>query len=163
MFHNPQIFGTTAIGKTSPRSSGRAGISTMVAPLAINDYTLGRRRAESLSKIDDLTSQPSFPKLRHIRYMHRDLPQIRILAVLLAIIFLGAQFHFCADLNAGPASSHICPVCNAASSAVSTPALLIALVSISDRLENRGYSLTVSTHIPRAVSPRAPPSFASIS
>src|ERR1700674_2887904 len=108
--------------------------------------------------MDALTSQPFFPKLRHIRYMHRDLPRIRILAVFLAIIFLGAQLHFCADLSGGPASSHMCPVCSAASSAVSTPALLIALVSIFDRLEYRGYSLVVSTHIPRSISPRAPPS-----
>jgi len=95
--------------------------------------------------------------------MQRDLPRIRILAVFLAIIFLGAQLHFCADLSAGPASSHMCPVCSAANSAVTTPTLLIAIVSISDRWESRGYSLAVSTHIPRAISPRAPPSLGSAS
>ena len=72
--------------------------------------------------------------------MQRDLPRIRILAVFLAIIFLGAQLHFCADLSAGPASSHMCPVCSAANSAVTTPTLLIAIVSIPDRWESRGYS-----------------------
>ncbi len=117
----------------------------------------------TLSQRDGLTSQPFFPKLLHIRYMHRGLLRIRILAVLLAIIFLGAQFHFCADLTSGPASSHMCPVCSAASSAVTTPALLIAVASISHRLENRSYTLAASSDIPRAISPRAPPSFGSIS
>ncbi len=110
-----------------------------------------------------LTSQPFFPKLHPINHMHRGLLRIRILAVLLAIIFLGAQFHFCADLSAGPASTHMCPVCSAAGSVVTTPALLIAVAPISHRLEIPGYSLAVSTDAPRAISPRAPPSFDSIS
>lgn len=117
----------------------------------------------TLSQRDGLTSQPFFPKLRHIRYMHRNLRRIRILAVLLAIIFLGAQFHFCADLSAAPASTHMCPVCSAAGSAVATPAPLIVGASISHRLEIRGYSLVVSMDTPRAISPRAPPSSDSIS
>ena len=113
--------------------------------------------------MDDLTPQPFFPKLHPINHMHRNLLRISILAVLLAIIFLGAQFHFCADLSAGPSTSHMCPVCSAASLAVTTPAFLIAVASISHPLEIRGYSLATSTHIPRAISPRAPPSFGSIS
>jgi hypothetical protein len=95
--------------------------------------------------------------------MHQDSRRIRTLALLLAIIFLGAQFHFCADWTAGPASSHVCPVCSAASSAVVAHSLLIAPLPLANRLETRGFRLGVSTHIPRAISPRAPPAIASIS
>src|SRR6267154_2311897 len=70
-----------------------------------------------LPPIDGLTSQPFFPKLRPINYVHQNARRFRILAVLLAVMFLGAQFHFCADLNTAP-DSHFCPVCSAASSAV---------------------------------------------
>jgi Na+/H+ antiporter NhaA len=95
--------------------------------------------------------------------MHQDARRTRTLALLLAVIFLGAQFHFCADLSTGPASTHMCPVCSAAGSAVTTPAVLIVGASISHRLEIRGYTLGASTDIPRSISPRAPPTFGSIS
>jgi hypothetical protein len=77
-------------------------------------------------------------------------------------MFLGAQFHFCADLSAAPAS-HFCPVCSAASSAVVAHALFIAPLPVANRLETRGLSLVISSHIPRSISPRAPPSLGSFS
>jgi hypothetical protein len=95
--------------------------------------------------------------------MHRDARRIRILALLLAIIFVGAQFHFCADLTAGPASSHVCPVCSAANSAVLAHTVSIAPLPVANRLEMRGFRLVVFIHIPRAISPRAPPASGSIS
>jgi hypothetical protein len=90
--------------------------------------------------------------------VQQDARRIRILALLLALIFLGAQFHFCADLTSAPASSHFCPVCSAASSAVVAHSLSIAPLPVANRLETRGLALVVSTHIPRSISPRAPPS-----
>jgi hypothetical protein len=59
-----------------------------------------------------LTSQPFLPNLRLIRHMHRSPSRVRVLALLLVVIFLGAQFHFCFDLAGGPASSHYCPICS---------------------------------------------------
>jgi hypothetical protein len=96
--------------------------------------------------------------------MHQDAGRVRTLALLLAIIFLGAQFHFCADLTTGPAaSSHFCPVCSAASSAVVAHSFSIAPLPIANRLETRCFRLGILTHIPLAISPRAPPSCSSIS
>jgi hypothetical protein len=91
--------------------------------------------------------------------MHQDARRVRALALLLAVIFLGAQFHFCADLTAGSAaSSHFCPVCSAASSAMVAHSFSIAPLPVANPLETRGFRLGISTHIPRAISPRAPPS-----
>lgn len=83
---------------------------------------------------------------------------IRILALLLAVIFLGAQFHYCADLSSPPSSSHICPLCSTAGSAVTPAAPSIAITPVTDRLEMVVVVSSVFVEIPRAVSPRAPPS-----
>jgi hypothetical protein len=89
--------------------------------------------------------------------MHRDGSRLRILALLLAVIFLGAQFHFCADLTSGPTSSHICPVCSAAGSAVTTESPSAAIVAVTNRLEGFALVSSISSDTSRAISPRAPP------
>lgn len=82
---------------------------------------------------------------------------IRILALLLAVIFLGAQFHYCADLSAGPSSSHICPTCSTIGSVVvpQSPGLLLS--ATVDLLEFAVVAVVFSTELPHATSPRAPP------
>jgi hypothetical protein len=77
-------------------------------------------------------------------------------------MFLGAQFHFCADLSAAQ-DSHFCPVCSATSSAVLSQPFSIAPLPVANRLETRSLSLVISTHIPLSISPRAPPSLGSFS
>jgi hypothetical protein len=83
--------------------------------------------------------------------------RIRILALLLAVIFLGVQFHFCTDLTDTPSASHFCPVCSSAGSAVATESPSIAIVPVSNRLEAAPILISVSSDVPRATSPRAPP------
>jgi len=83
--------------------------------------------------------------------------RIGVLALLLAVVFLGAQFHFCADLTATPSASHICPVCSAVGSVVATQAPSIAIVPVTVRLEVAPLVVPVSPEVPRATSPRAPP------
>jgi hypothetical protein len=83
--------------------------------------------------------------------------KLRFLALLLGIIFLAAQFHFCADLTSGPSISHICPVCSTTGSIVAPVAPSIALVAVSNRLEVVTLPSSFSALLPRAVSPRAPP------
>ena len=90
--------------------------------------------------------------------MHRNVAGIRILTLLLALLFLGGQFHLCTDLSAGPVSSHTCPLCNTASSAIAPQTLLLAVMPLSNRLEVLYSNLKRWTDLPRAVSPRAPPS-----
>jgi hypothetical protein len=90
--------------------------------------------------------------------MHHAPSRLRILALLLAVVFLAAQFHFCADLISGPTSSHVCPVCNATGSAVATESPSAILVPVTNRLESVALVSNVAFGISRAISPRAPPS-----
>src|SRR5436189_3160359 len=82
---------------------------------------------------------------------------IRILALLLGVIFLGAQFHYCCDLTAAPSASHICPVCSTAASVVATQSPVIAIVPVTNQLEVAPLLVSVSSAVSRAISPRAPP------
>jgi hypothetical protein len=89
--------------------------------------------------------------------MHHRTPRIAVFALLMAVVFLGAQFHFCTDLSAAPASWHFCPVCSATTSAMATEALLLTVAPVSNRLESPAARLALSIDIPQAISPRAPP------
>jgi hypothetical protein len=79
------------------------------------------------------------------------------LALLLGIIFLGAQLHYCADVTSAPTGTHICPVCSAVGAAIVTPTLSILVVSTVKPLELRSYVVAGASEIPRDTSPRAPP------
>jgi hypothetical protein len=81
----------------------------------------------------------------------------RLCALLLGIIFLAAQFHFCADLNSGPSGSHPCQLCSTAGSAVTTPTLDLAVVPVVNRLEVFTKIVSPSLEIQNFTSPRAPP------
>jgi hypothetical protein len=83
--------------------------------------------------------------------------RVRVVALLLGIIFLGAQFHFCTDLSASPSATHFCPVCSVVGSAVTTQSPTVALIPAANRLEVVSLVLAVSSAFPRATSPRAPP------
>jgi hypothetical protein len=106
----------------------------------------------------NLTPQPFLPKLRHSNYMPRTSLRIPILALLLGIVFLAAQFHFCADLTSDPTSSHFCPLCSATASAVVAPVPVISFVPATHRLESLRVVLGVTIAATRSTSPRAPPS-----
>jgi len=107
--------------------------------------------------MDFLTPQPFLPKLRLSKHMQSKSHRIRILALFLGVIFLGAQFHFCTDLTVVPSASHICPVCSTAGSVVATSSPSIAVVPVTNRLEVAPFVGSVSSAVPRARSPRAPP------
>ncbi|HEY6944108.1 MAG TPA: hypothetical protein VI431_03135 [Candidatus Acidoferrum sp.] len=104
-----------------------------------------------------MTLQPIQHKLRLIKHMRSKDYRVRVVALLLGIIFLGAQFHFCTDLSASPSATHFCPVCSAAGSAVATKSPTVATIPATQRLEVVSVVLRVSSAFPRAVSPRAPP------
>jgi hypothetical protein len=89
--------------------------------------------------------------------MPRSLPAIRLFGLLLAIIFLVAQLHFCADLTGAPSSTHNCPVCSAIGAAVMTRSLSLNLASVINPLEMRALAVANFPEIPRGTSPRAPP------
>ena len=104
-----------------------------------------------------MTPQPFQPKLRLSKYMQAKSHRIRILALLLGVIFLGAQFHFCTDLSDNALASHFCPVCSTTGSAVATQSPVIAVVPVRNRLEATLLVLAFDSALPRATSPRAPP------
>ena len=104
-----------------------------------------------------MTPQPFPPKLRLSNHVQTKTQRIRILALFLGIIFLGAQFHFCTEVRAAPSASHICPVCSTAGSVVATQSPVIAVVPVMNRLEFVALVVSVSSAVPRATSPRAPP------
>ncbi len=104
-----------------------------------------------------LTPQPFFPNLRLSKHMRCKTQRVRVFALLLGIIFLGAQFHFCTDLTAAPSASHVCPLCSTAGSVVATCSPSIALVPVANRLEVAPLLVSASSALPRDISPRAPP------
>ncbi len=84
--------------------------------------------------------------------------RMRFCGLLLGVIFLAAQFHFCADLNTAPSGSHPCQLCSTVGSAVTTQTPNLTLVPVVDRVEVFVAILSPSVELPRVVSPRAPPS-----
>ncbi len=109
-------------------------------------------------RLTPLTAQPIRPKLRLSKYMPVWTDRARILVLLLGIIFLAAQFHFCADLTVTSSASHFCPTCSTVGSVVATQTPGIAMMPITDRLELPLLVASVFSAVPRATSPRAPPS-----
>lgn len=77
--------------------------------------------------------------------------------MLLAVVFLGAQFHFCADVKATPAGSHICPLCSTTTVFVAAQSPVLAIIPLANRLEEAPLLLPVSVELLRSTSPRAPP------
>ena len=107
-----------------------------------------------------MTLQPIGLKLRLIKHMRSKANRVRLVALLLGIIFLGAQFHFCTDLSASassPSATHFCPVCSVVGSAVTTQSPTVALIPAANRLDVVSVVLVDSSAFPRATSPRAPP------
>jgi hypothetical protein len=87
-------------------------------------------------------------------YRHR----LVLVALLLGLVFLAAQFHFCADLTVGRASSHFCPFCSTAGSAVTPQSPNITIVPVTNSLVILAVFSIIFTLLPRPISPRAPPS-----
>src|SRR5260370_21720220 len=97
------------------------------------------------------------PKLRLSRHMQAKPLRIRILALLLGVLFLGAQFHFCADLTTAPSPSHICPVCSTSGAVLAAQPPVIAIVPVTNLLEVSTFPVFVPSDVPRATSPLPPP------
>src|SRR5712671_1044553 len=104
--------------------------------------------AERKKSLTRLTPQPFPPKLRLSKYMQSNTKRIRILALLLGVIFLGAQFHFCSDLTATLSASHICPVCSTTGSVVATQSPSIAIMPVTNRLVVAPLVDSVSSALP---------------
>jgi hypothetical protein len=84
--------------------------------------------------------------------------KLTLLALFLAVVFVGAQFHQCADLSSNSSATHVCPVCSMAASAVVTASPVISFVSTDTAFVARPSPRVVSSNLPYAASPRASPS-----
>ena len=89
--------------------------------------------------------------------MFKHINKLRVCALLLGIVFLAAQFHFCADLNSEPAGSHPCQLCSTAGTAVTPQAISLPVVPVVRRLEVFALVFAPSVELSRATPPRAPP------
>jgi hypothetical protein len=81
----------------------------------------------------------------------------KVFALLLGLVFLLAQFHFCADLSTGNGSGHFCPFCSTAGAAIATHVPLLGLAPATVRLEARPAETARSSEGALSISPRAPP------
>lgn len=84
--------------------------------------------------------------------------KVTLCALLLGLIFLAAQLHFCGDLTAGSNSTHFCPFCSTAGSAIATPIPTIGVATVIVRLEIIPTYTPVSAEVALSIAPRAPPS-----
>ena len=84
--------------------------------------------------------------------------KLTFVALLLAVLFLAAQFHQCADLTSNSSATHVCPVCSAAGTVVTPESPLITFVSTETTFVAQPAPRVVSSNIPNAASPRASPS-----
>jgi hypothetical protein len=105
----------------------------------------------------DLATIPAYASSD--KYMQRKPLLLTTLVLLVAVGFLAAQFHFCADLTAGPSGSHLCPLCSTAGAAIVSSSVSVATpVSIAKPLETLVIAFAVSAELSPSLSPRAPPS-----
>jgi hypothetical protein len=104
-----------------------------------------------------LTPQPFSNKLRLIKGIYKNHAFRCFAGLLLVVIFLGAQFHFCADLNTPPSGSHVCPICSAVGSIVPAQPPQLVVVPSTNRIIDVIAFVAVSAELPRTISSRAPP------
>jgi hypothetical protein len=83
--------------------------------------------------------------------------KLTFVALLLAILFVAAQFHQCADLTANNSSTNVCPVCSTAATVVVPESPVIAVVSTEAAFVAAPEPRVISSPIPNAASPRASP------
>jgi hypothetical protein len=78
-------------------------------------------------------------------------------ALTLAVVFLLAQFHFCAVLTGGNNSTHLCPFCSTAAAAIETDIPMLGMAPAVVRLDSAPPQIEVATTVAIGISPRAPP------
>lgn len=83
--------------------------------------------------------------------------KFRIYALLLGLIFLAAQFHFCADLTSTTGASHFCPYCATTGAAIAASAPSISLAPAHAPVEFAPTQVFASVDVWFNIAPRAPP------
>ena len=119
----------------------------------------GRLLHATAGLVATLTLQPFPIKLRLTKHMGSKSRHIGVLALVLGVIFLGAQLHFCTDRSATPTAAHICPICSTAGVALTTRSPSILIVPTTNRLEIVPTVISIRSAFTRSTSSRAPPTF----
>jgi len=104
-----------------------------------------------------LTRQRFSPKLRLNRHMAVNRVNGRVIALVLLVVFLGAQIHFLSDLESGQVGAHLCPVCSVLTSAILFALPVLCSLPVVGRADDLA-TVSVGLHVvSRLISPRAPP------
>lgn len=82
----------------------------------------------------------------------------RLACVLLALVFIGAQLHFCTDFAAAGSGSHVCQVCATAGHVIVSQAGIAEVSLAISRLEAASQNSDFSSQSFQFTAPRAPPS-----
>ena len=83
--------------------------------------------------------------------------KLKICALLLGLVFLAAQFHFCTDFSAGHNRAHFCPYCASSATAIIPPSPSMGIMLGIVRLEISLSQTPVSEEVLLSLSSRAPP------
>jgi hypothetical protein len=90
--------------------------------------------------------------------MPSDRANLRVLSgLLLALLLLGAQFHFLSDIDASPSGAHLCPVCCVLSFAILLASTVLCCLPAARRMEEPLSAVMVVSEVFRSISTRAPP------
>jgi hypothetical protein len=94
---------------------------------------------------------------REIRQMPEKSKQFFYLTLILGSILFAAQMHCCVDVNSRSPDSHVCPICSATGTAITTPSPMAEMIPSSNHFEISGVVVSVPLVAPRNIAPRAPP------
>lgn len=128
--------------QTLHRLDAKGGV--LVAQFAISSFV-----------ILDPSSQVFYPILGAVMRSHGG--PFRLACLLLTLVFVGAQLHFCADI-AGGSGSHVCQVCATAGHAVPVHAAVTQVSLAISRLETPRQHVEIPSLSFSLTSSRAPPS-----
>ena len=81
----------------------------------------------------------------------------RIIALVLLVLFLGAQIHFLSDLESGQVGAHLCPVCSVLTFAILFTLPVLCSLPVTGRANVLATVGVTPQVISRLTSPRAPP------
>ena len=81
----------------------------------------------------------------------------RVIALVLLVLFLGAQIHFLSDLESGQVGAHLCPVCSVLTSAILLALPILCSLPVIGRAEDPATVGVALQVVSRLIAPRAPP------
>ena len=98
-----------------------------------------------------------FPKLDSVTHMPENRSGACLTGLLLALLFLFAQFHFCEGMSFDASSRHLCPACSSLNSAITLFSPVLSPLSVLSGILLLDPAPAPLLNSFRRISPRAPP------